>query len=208
MPSDFLYGTFANYSPRGTSDLSVRSRIICGNIKAGKRSQIETAIPKLAEPAAAILKPFLSPEVTLVPVPRSAPLSDGALWPAKVIADILSASSYGKEVLALIERVAPVQKSSSSPAKERPLIDEHMQSMRVRGDLLGPTQITLVDDVLTMGRTSYACATLLREAFPEAKIRIFAMIRTQGMVDDITSIFDPAVGTITGYASGKSFRDP
>lgn len=208
MPSEFPYGSFANYSPRGTSALANRSRIICGNVKAGKRSQIEAAIPKLAEPAAAVLRPFLNPDVTLVPVPRSAPLSEGALWPARVIADVLVANGFGKEILVLVERVAAVQKSSSSPAKERPLIDEHIKSMRVRQDLLAPDQITLVDDVLTMGRTTFACAALLHEYFPQSEIRIFAMIRTQGMVEDIDVIFDPSVGVITGYPSGKAFRDP
>jgi uracil phosphoribosyltransferase len=80
--------------------------------------------------------------------------------------------------------------------------------MRVLRDLLVPEQITLVDDVLTMGRTSFACASLLQAAFPLTKIRIFAMIRTQGMVEDIDTIFDPSVGIVTGYASGRSFRNP
>ena len=206
--SEFLYGTFANYSPRGTSEIAKRSRIVCGNIKAGKRSQIETALPRLADPAAAVLNPFLNSNTTLVPVPRSAPLSEGALWPAKVIAEVLAEGGYGREVLPLLERVIAVQKSSSSPAKERPLTHEHVESLRVRQDLLEPTSITLVDDVLTMGRTTYACATLLQQSLPRAEIRIFAMIRTQGMIEDIDVIFDPSVGTIVGYPSGKTFRDP
>lgn len=39
-----------------------------------------------------------------------------------------------------------------------------------------PDKITIVDDMLTMGRTSFACAELLRAVCPDAKIRIFAMI--------------------------------
>lgn len=208
MPSEFPYATFANYSPRGTSETSQRSRRICGKIKAGSVSQIEKALPHLKKLEAQVLAPFLNPDVTLVPVPRSAPLTDAALWPSKVIADVLAAQGYGSEVVPLIERVTAVRKSSSSPASERPLVPEHMDSMRVNADLIHPAQITLVDDVLTMGRTTFACASLLAEAMPESEIRIFAMIRTQGMVDEIESVLDPSVGTITGYPSGKTFREP
>lgn len=71
-----------------------------------------------------------------------------------------------------------------------------------------PSTITLVDDVLTMGRTTYACAQRVHEAFPEAEIRLFALIRTLGLVDDIATIVDPTIGKITGYSSGRTFRDP
>ena len=83
MPSEFTYGTFANYSPRGTSEPSRRSRAITAAIKAGRVSQVERMIPRLAEPAAAILTPFLNPNVTLVPVPRSAPIKEDALCPRR-----------------------------------------------------------------------------------------------------------------------------
>ena len=208
MPSEFPYATFANYSPRGTSEDSQRSRLICGRIKAGKISQIESALPHLKSPEAEVLSPFLNPEVTLVPVPRSAPLTDGALWPSKVIADVLAAHGYGGDVVPLIERVTAVRKSSSSPANERPLVHEHVDSMTVNGDLIHPAQITLVDDVLTKGCTTFACASMLAEAMPDSEIRIFAMIRTQGMVEEIERVLDPAIGTIIGYPSGKTFREP
>ncbi|MGX9357514.1 hypothetical protein ACS3SW_20725 [Roseobacteraceae bacterium S113] len=208
MPSEFPFGTFANYSPRGTGKQSRRSRRICGNIKAGKVEQIEGAIPRLSEDASSVLLPFLSTEAVLVPVPRSAPLRDDALWPSKVISDVLVANGYGKETMALIDRVSAVKKSSTAGQGERPLVGEHMESMTVRSELIAPTTITLIDDVLTMGRTTYACASLLQDKFPEAKIRIFAMLRTLGMVDDIETVFDPTVGTITGYSSGKTYREP
>lgn len=208
MPSSYEYGTFANYSPRGTSDLSKRSKGVCGAIKAGKIELLESAIPHLKSERAAVLQPFLGADVTLVPVPRSAPLHEGALWPAKVICDVLHANGLGAEVQAYLSRIVAIPKSSSSPAAERPLVGEHVASIRAEKPFFMPDKITLVDDVLTMGRTTFACAELMRQVCPDAEIRIFAMIRTQGLVGDITAIVDPAVGTITGFPSGKTHRDP
>lgn len=208
LPSEITYGTLANYSPRGPSELSQKSRDICGGIKAGKENVIRSAFPHLTTPDAAVLTPFLNPEVTLVPVPRSAPLPDGALWPARVIADLLVDGGFGADVLPCLERVVAVPKSASSPASERPMWHRHYETITASVDLLQPAQITLVDDVLTMGRTSYACAQRLHEAFPNAQVRVFAVIRTQGFIPDVVHIVDPSVGTITGYPSGKTMRDP
>ncbi|MBS0251554.1 MAG: hypothetical protein JSR78_10890 [Proteobacteria bacterium] len=170
---------------------------------------MESALPHLRSPAAAALIPFLNPGVMLVPVPRSAPLADGALWPAKVIADILAAGGFGGAVLPCIERSSAVRKSSSSPAKERPSVAEHYESLAVPPRLIRPAQITLVDDVLTQGRTVFACAMRLAEAFPDAQIRCFAMVRTQGFVENIEQIIEPCTGVVHFYEnSGKTFREP
>ena len=79
---------------------------------------------------------------------------------------------------------------------------------KVQPQLVQPTQLTLVDDVLNIGRTSYACAQRLSETFPNSEIRVFAVIRTQGLIPEIETIVDPSVGTITGYSSGKTMREP
>jgi len=170
---------------------------------------IESAVPRLERSKAPALELFLNREVTLVPVPRSAPLAEGALWPSRVIADILVDAGLGREVLPCIERVRAVRKSSSSPANERPSVAEHYQSLGIREQLMKPENITLVDDVLTQGRTMFACALRLHEAFPGAAIRSFAIIRTQGFVENIEQIVEPSTGIIRYYdASGKTFRDP
>lgn len=209
MPSEYNYGTFANYSPRGSSELSENSRKICGAIKAGKINLLETAVPILRQERAAILQPFLDARVTLVPVPKSAPLVEGALWPSRVICDVLRSNGFGMDVAPFLVRARAVRRSSTSPAAERPLWIEHFESIEVDpAPLFQPKCITLVDDVLTMGRTSYACAERLREVFPDTEIRIFAMIRTQGLIPDIERFVDPSVGTITGYDSGRTHRAP
>lgn len=208
MPSNYEYGTFVNYSPRGQSELSKRSRGTCGAIKAGRIDIIESAIPHLRQEKSNVLHPFLGPDVTLVPIPRSAPLPDGALWPAKVICDVLCEHGFGTEVQTYLTRTKAVPRSSHSPAAERPLVDAHLDSIEAERPFFVPDKITLVDDVLTMGRTSFACAERMKQVCPEAEVRIFAMIRTQGFVDDIEKIVDPATGIIIGYPSGKTHRDP
>lgn len=208
MPSSYEYGTFANYSPRGTTELSVTSRKACGAIKAGRIDVIASAVPHLQDPKADALRPFLGPDVTLVPVPRSAPLPDGALWPAKVICDVLHEHGFGQDVQTYLKRTRAIPRSSNSPAAERPLVPIHLESIEAERPFFVPNKITIVDDVLTMGRTSFACAELLRAFCPDAEIRIFSMIRTQGLQEDIEKIVDPATGTIIGYPSGKTHRDP
>lgn len=208
MASSYEYGTFANYSPRGTTELSVTSRKACGAIKAGRIDVIASAVPHLQDPKADALRPFLGPDVTLVPVPRSAPLPDGALWPAKVICDVLHEHGFGQDVQTYLKRTRAIPRSSNSPAAERPLVPIHLESIEAERPFFVPNKITIVDDVLTMGRTSFACAELLRAVCPDAEIRIFSMIRTQGLQEDIEKIVDPATGTIIGYPSGKTHRDP
>jgi len=208
VPSSYEYGTFANYSPRGSSDLSKRSRGTCGAIKAGRIDIIASAVPHLKDTKADVLRPFLGPDVTLVPAPRSAPLADGALWPAKVICDVLHEHGFGLDVQTCLRRNKAIPRSSNSPAADRPLVPVHMDSIEAQRPFFMPDKITIVDDVLTMGRTSFACAELMRSVCPDAEIRIFAMIRTQGLQDDIKKIVDPSAGLITGYDSGKTYRDP
>ena len=151
-------------------------------------------MPHLQKPDAAVLRPFLNPETVLVPVPRSAPLREGALWPSRVICDVLVEHGFGREVLPMLERIRALPKSSHSPAAERPLIHDHIDSMDVDKPLFCPDTITIVDDVLTMGRTSFSCAEMIRGVCPNADIRVFALIRTQGFVEDIDKIVDPSVG--------------
>ncbi len=60
-----------------------------------------------------------------------------------------------------------------------------------------------------MRRTSFACALRLHEVFPNARINVFAVMRTQGLMPDVEKITDPALGMITSHSmTGWISRDP
>ena len=209
MPFDLPYGTLLSYSPRSDSELAQKAKLVCGRIKSGDPAFIKSAIEKLSEPPCSALRSVLGNDVTLVPVPRSAPLVQGAVWPSKIIADLLVHYGYGEQTMTLINRVSAVPKSSSSAPENRPSVEQHYQSLEVlAGDLFSPPKIALVDDVLTQGRTTIACARRLMEVYHAAEIKVFAMVRTLGFTE-LNQIVDPAVSKIKYYASGKTFRcDP
>lgn len=210
MSSKITYCTLFNYSPRGKSEKSVSSRNLCGAVKAGRPKIIENAVNHLNQDEAENLKSFFDENATLVPVPRSSPLVSDATWPSKVIADALHEAGFGKEVNPLISRTKAIPKSSSqTTAASRPSVKDHVDSLLVDLDLSNPTQIILVDDVLTLGRTTFACAQKLSEVYPKAEIKIFSLIRTKGLVPDIEKMFDPSMGTISyNEKSGKTSRNP
>jgi orotate phosphoribosyltransferase-like protein len=89
----------------------------------------------------------------------------------------------------------------------RPTVYDHYQSFAVVQTLPPDAEILLVDDVVTKGRTLVAGAMRLREAFPQAQIRAFALLRTKGFVDEIERVIDPCVGEIH-WNGTDAFRDP
>lgn len=157
----------------------------------------------MREPRQSELGSFLGENSILVPVPGSAPLKQDALSPPQIICNRLLYSGFGAEIEQLLERSEAVPKSAFAKPGERPSINRHYETIRVQPRLVSPRRIILVDDVITRGRTAYACAWRLSEAFPEAEINVFAVIRTMGLVQDIDRILDPRVGEIHLLAGGQ-----
>jgi hypothetical protein len=73
------------------------------------------------------------------------------------------------------------------------------------------SNLTLVDDVLTLGRTSIAGASRLAEKFPNPSIRVFSLIQTKGIGPDldIESLINIETGSITyNHQTGKCRHHP
>ncbi|HEY7889875.1 MAG TPA: hypothetical protein VIC29_16765 [Steroidobacteraceae bacterium] len=160
--------------------------------------------------------------VVLVPVPRSAPglLED---WVGERVAWCLKELGLAVAVMPVLQRRHAVRKSAFAEAGERPSVLEHYASFAAqrafwkrmppaRGSLAckphgNELQLTLIDDVITRGRTMLAAAARLREAFPEAQIRAFALVRTLGPDETLRRIFDPCEGEVQ-WVSGDARRRP
>jgi len=210
LPFSIPYGTLVNYSPRGSSDLSKQSRDICGAFKAGRPNVMNRLPEALSREQSNCLQPFLNEDVILVPIPRSSLLQPEQLWPALEISKQLLNHGYGSSILKCVERINTIRKSSQS-GRNRPSVTEQLESLGTITPSLesNPLTITLIDDVLTMGRTSIACALKVKELFPNATIRLFAPIRTQGLITDISSLYDPSIGNITyNNNTGYVTREP
>ena len=81
-------------------------------------------------------------------------------------------------------------------------------STRVRSPRLrvNPEQITLVDDVITRGSSFVGIVPHIHEAYPDATVRCFALIRTIS-TGEVHTIFAPITGIIT-YRDGLLLRQP
>ena len=207
--SSVSFASFLTYSPRGTSEISRKSRTVCYGIKADRADVMSEAVARLEkEYEAAGLGEFLGPEVVLVPTPRSAPLVEGALWPAERICERLLAEGLGSSVERVLLRTKAVPKSSFSQPGARPSVERHLETLVAEPLLLGAERITVVDDVVTKGRTLYVVVCLVKEAFPDAEVRAFALVRTMGRVPEIDEIVSPCVGTIKRNFWGDVDREP
>jgi hypothetical protein len=196
------------YSPRGTTEPSLQSKQLCYRIKAGDAEAIRLAAERVrALHESGAFPGYFGTDVTLVAVPGRAPLAPGAVSRTERICDALLACGLAKDVVMLLERVEPVQKSAYAAPVERPSALEHHATIAVARTLLVPTRVLLVDDVVTRGATLLGAASRLKDAFPECEERGFALVRTESF-DEVTEVRDPRVGIIDVARTGKALRRP
>ena len=208
FPSKLPFASLLQYSPRGQSDLSRKSRDVRSAIKGdgviGAYRVIDHAALRTKDILSAygFLSDRFGSDVVLVPGPRSSVQKGEALWPAKRICDALVYYGLGLETLPCLVRKTSVSKAAFA----RPEPIDHYDSVECSGRIDAPSRITLVDDIVTRGSSFIGLYPRLKAAFPNAKIECFAVVRT--MSDgDVENILAPVEGTIT-YNSGHLYRSP
>jgi hypothetical protein len=195
--SEILFASYLVYSPKGASEASQKSRIIRDHVKGATPRFLEQATARLVKDVGAgELGDFFDDATIFVPAPRSAPLVKGGLWPGDRIAQALVDAGLGSEVRILLERVKSVPKAAFARPGERPTYAIHRASLSVRGDLFLPHRMVVVDDVITKGTMLGACCALLQEAYPEADVRAFALLRTMGFIPEVERLIVPCLGRL------------
>lgn len=196
------------YSPRDPSEIGQRSRTLCYRLKAAEPEAIRLAADRVRRYVdEGRFGPSFGPDVTVVPVPGRAPLAPGAVSRTALICEALVRVGVAREVLPLLERLEPVQKSAYAQPGQRPDVEAHYGSMRAGGTLTVPDRLLLVDDVITRGATLLAAATRLAERFPNVPVRAFALVRTESY-GELTAIRDPREGVIELLDDGGTVRRP
>jgi len=197
------FGSYLTYSPKCNSDLAKASRTA---MKALKDDEI---LPNLQIPTSEFLAnsigdnlgklPFanlFASNPVLVPTPRSSLVRPDTLRVPQRLANALARRGLGSRVEACLNRFKAVRKSATSQGADRPKAIEHYNSMEVQKVFPEPAEILLIDDIVTRGATTLGSVNRLAEAFPHARIRVFAAMRTISPPDVFQSLIDPCLGHI------------
>lgn len=154
------------------------------------------------------LRDYLSrPGVGVIAAPGSGLTRPFSVSCPPAIAKNMVLSGLATRVLPPVHRMTPVPKAAFAAAADRPTAQQHYDSMGLPNvDMNAPTEILVVDDVVTRGATLLAAVTWVRAAYPRAQVRAFAMART-GQVRK-NHIADPVVGRIEYRDDGSTVRRP
>ena len=213
--SHLEFGALLSYAPHGITEKALHSKDV---MKALKRDQFVGEPPILmSEWIARAVKqkmselPFASffkPNTILVPVPKTCLMQPNTLWVPERIATALVAAGIGKQFSSWLIRTKAVPKAALSSPSERPIAEQHYESLTFQGSLSKPDEIVLIDDVITRGATLLGCANRLADAFSQCRIRAFVAMRTISNPAEFESVYSPCIGTIGLYGAGDSFRRP
>ena len=176
MNMRFKYFTLLRYCARGQSENAKKSKRLIGKCKNGDVMFSENIVKGILENG----KEAFFENATLIPVPRSTPIIENATFPAKTIVETLINHGIGNEYRECIKRTTAIKKSSNNyTAQTRNTVPDHLNSLSVTPLLIDTPTLIIVDDVLTLGNTSMACALLLKNAYPDKEIKIFCPFRTR-----------------------------
>ena len=212
------------YLPGGRGPVCEEGRSLCAHLKSADRDWLPRLVAQvwLETLGHGRFAQAFGSGAVLVPVPGSA-ATQRACWVAERLAWCLREFGLAAEVWPILQRRSAVRKSAFAVAGERPSVLEHYASYVVDRTLSGREspglgrlvsaaagnglRLTLVDDVITRGRTLLAAAGRVREAFPGASIRAFALLRTLGPHDVLRQVLDPCEGEVR-WAFGDARRFP
>ncbi len=209
--SEVEFGSLLTYSPRGNSKNAKEAKAAMINLK--QDNVLSSGILTSEYIVQAMKKeirsfPFanyFNSNTILVPTPKSSLLKPGTLWVPQRITAALVKNGLGKSYEACLERIKAVPRSSGQRiGANRPKTFQHYESMKVKKLLFEPKEIVLVDDVITRGATILGGVNRLAEAFPNSKIRAFAMMRVMSNPEEFSNVEDPCVGKITMYGEDTS----
>ncbi len=179
LTADLPYYSFYNYFRWGASKHSENSQALTAHVKAARTPKIKRYIEICLDRAECTgLDQFINPDCTLVPVPRSSPLMSNSPWPARAISEAFLQLGLIKEVIPCLARIAKVNKAAfQAGAESRPLVKNHYDTIQLTPNLDEPNLIILVDDIVTQGRTLYACKQRMQEIYTKTDIRCFTLLR-------------------------------
>jgi predicted amidophosphoribosyltransferase len=212
MISGVRFASCYVYSPAGADPNSERSRRLCVLLKTADVRFLQRYAVRVRQEMADVspLRDFIAPGDALVPVPGSQPRTDTTTCVAWHLCDALRGEGLGHAIWPVLRRTHAVRKSATAVRGARPTVGCHYDSFAIDAtvwDAEMPTHVVLVDDIVTKGRTLLAAAARMHEAFPAARIRAFALIRTMGRVAGVNRFLDPCVGEIR-WRSGDARRSP
>jgi hypothetical protein len=202
------YASCYVYSPAGRGAICERSRLLRALLKEGDAHfmiKYALRVHREAETCAKLAGFFDSNDV-LIPVPGSSLRRHGS-WAAADLAQALVKEGLGTATWQGLRRVVPVQKSATAAPGGRPTVSRHYDSLLMEHSPVTLTSVVLIDDVITKGRTLLAAAARVRERFPDAQVRAFALVRTMGLIAGVKQLLDPCTGEIQWWA-GDAHRIP
>jgi hypothetical protein len=203
------YASCYVYSPAGAGVVCEHSRLLRTLLKAGDAHFMVKYAVRVHQQAqeSQQLAGFFRSDDLLVPVPGSTPDSCGSTWVAADLADALVHAGIGAMAWRGLHRICSVRKSATAVPGARPTVALHYLSFLMDHPPMNAQNVVLIDDVVTRGRTLLAAATRLQEAFPDAEIRAFALLRTRGLIPSVQRLLDPCRGEIR-WKAGDAHRNP
>jgi hypothetical protein len=211
LPDEYrvAFGALYVYSPKGPDEVSEQSRLLCNRVKQGSAKWLKHYAARVHEQARheRSFCGFFDPGAVLIPIPKGGTSMRTSDWVARELALAIKSTGLAGSVWTGLHRVTPVARSSAAWMWERPTVIQHYESFDVMRAVTPPTEVVLIDDVVTKGRTLVAAAMRLHEVFPQAQIRAFALVRTMGLILDVQRLIDPCQGEIR-WDGEEAHREP